>query len=302
MERIFTAVMEEHRDAYYHWHRMIDRGIIPAQDNYLLHIDHHDDMEGMGYCWDLTQMPRNAAEALEFTDQCLGIADFIIPAMWEKTFTTVHLLTELAPARNKISTCSISLMKGSRTCLSVDEDRNAVGDRPHRAVPPWLSEESARKTEITCTVKQGGLNENERYPVHGLVLDVDLDYFCWDDALRFGIPQRIEITREAYREFLDDRDHPFRILPTRLVDVTEKDGKYWLYFVNHIPENPIPDDETILRRIDRLFSYIQRMGIKPSAIDICKSAKSGYLPAQKAGFVEKQFLERLEKLFPIEYF
>ena len=40
-----VTIMNEHRDAYWHWHWIIDQGIVPHDGNYLLHIDHHDDFE-----------------------------------------------------------------------------------------------------------------------------------------------------------------------------------------------------------------------------------------------------------------
>lgn len=300
MKPIHTVLMEEHRDAYYHWHRMIERGDIPAEGNYLLHIDHHNDMEAEGYDWDLTRMPQNAAQALEFTDHCLGIADFIVPAMWEKTFSTVHLLTELIPTRIENSSVSVKLMKGSTTVLQMENDDFLK--KAGRGAP-WLrtGDSEAEGAGVTCTLKTGGLNDIDRYPDSGLVLDVDLDYFCWDNSVSTGIPQRIEITQDAYNSFMNDRDHPFRILASRILDVVEEDGRYWLFFVMNTPKDPIPDDMTILRRMDRLFYYFWIAGVKPLAIDICRSAKSGYLPAQKAEFVEKNFLGRLERMFSVEY-
>ncbi len=106
-------------------------------------------------------------------------------------------------------------------------------------------------------------------------MDVDLDYFCWDNTMSTGEPKRIKITEEAYRSFTDDRNHPLRILATRIVDAVEDQGRYWLYISQVIPEEPLPDDETILRRMDRLFWYLRRTGVRPAAIDICRSVRSG---------------------------
>ena len=58
---------------------MIEAGYIPAKGNYLLHVDHHDDLEAGAYVWDMTNMPKTAAEAFDFKEHCLGIADFITP-------------------------------------------------------------------------------------------------------------------------------------------------------------------------------------------------------------------------------
>ena len=303
MQKIPTVLMEEHRDAYYHWHRFIDMGAIPPSGNYLLHIDHHDDMECPGYDWDLTSMPQNAQEALDFTDRCLGIADFIVPAVWEGTFDTIHILKELVPAPVRSTSTDLRLMQGSRGCLKITDRSKAGQDRDWHAGAPWLIPErkNAGERSLTCQVKYGGLNDTDRFPGSGVVLDVDLDYFCWDNSTSFGEPRRIEITEDAYQSFVNDRDHPLRILPSRIIDVTRDEGKYWLYLSQTYPQDPVPDDTVILRRIQRLFYYLRYTGIRPLAIDICRSVRSGYLPAQKAAFVQDNFTRILEEYFPLLY-
>ena len=303
MQKIPTVFMEEHRDAYYHWHRLIDLGLISPSGNYLLHVDHHNDMECLGYDWDLTSMPRNAQEALAFTDRCLGIADFIVPAMWEGVFDTVHILKELVPTGIKNTAVDLRLMQGSRGCIEVTDRSKAERDRDWHAGAPWLAPERKNAGEKTraCQVRYGGLNDTDRFPAAGVVLDVDLDYFCWDDSMSEGAPRRIEITEDAYRSFVKDRDHPLRILATRIVDVTRDEGKYWLYFSQTLPRDPAPDDEMILRRIRRLCRYLQYTGVRPATIDVCRSVRSGYLPAARAAFVEENFIKAMEDCFPLRY-
>ena len=260
-------------------------------------------MECPGYDWDLTSMPQNAQEALDFTDRCLGIADFIVPAMWEGTFDTIHILKELVPAPVRSTSTDLRLMQGSRGCLKITDRSKAGQDRDWHAGAPWLVPErkNAGERSLTCQVKYGGLNDTDRFPGAGVVLDVDLDYFCWDDSISSGEPRRIEITEDAYRSFVNDRDHPLRILPSRIIDVTRDEGKYWLYLSQTYPQDPMPDDTAILRRIQRLFYYLRCTGIQPAAIDICRSVRSGYLPLQKAAFVQEEFMKKLEGYFPLVY-
>ena len=307
MNGIPIFLMDEHRDAYYLWHRMIDRGDIPAKGGYLLHVDHHDDLESAGYNWDLTQMPQNAREALAFTDQCLGIADFIIPAVWEGTFGTVHILKELVPVEITQTEESVSLMKGSRQILvhnaqQTGKESAGTGSGQTFGSAPWLIRRDRERDEnqVKFVLRRGGLEPWDRYPESGLVLDVDLDYFCWDDSLSSVPPQQIEITKQAYEEFRSDRNHPFRILASSGFAVKEEDGRHWLYLQQFYPPEPLPDDETVCRRMDRLLSYFARVGLKPCAIDICRSNRSGYLPAAKAQYVEETFIKKLGELYPIE--
>ncbi|MBQ2642030.1 MAG: hypothetical protein IJG15_08545, partial [Lachnospiraceae bacterium] len=56
---------------------------------------------------------------------------------------------------------------------------------------------------------------------------------------------------------------------------------------------------TILRRMDRLFWYLRRTGVRPAAIDICRSVRSGYLPIQKAAFVQEYFTKKLKENFSV---
>ena len=73
--------MYEHNEAYLCWDRMISEGYISPAGNFLLHIDHHDDMEGAGYNWNFTHRPQGD-EVYDFTYNVLGIADFIQPAFF----------------------------------------------------------------------------------------------------------------------------------------------------------------------------------------------------------------------------
>ncbi len=308
MGGIPTFLMDEHRDAYYFWHRMIDRGDIPAKGGYLLHVDHHDDLESAGYGWDLTQMPQTAQEALVFTDRCLGIADFIVPAVWEGTFGTVHILKELLPTEITQAEESVSLMKGSRQVLvhnsmSAGRTGAGAGSRVFSGSAPWLVQRDRERDEnqVRFVLRRGGLEPWDKYPESGLVLDVDLDYFCWDDSLSSVPTQQIEIAKQAYEAFRSDRNHPLRILASRGFEVKEESGRYWLFLQQFFPPEPLPDDETICRRIDRLLAYFAQVKLRPCAIDICRSNLSGYLPAPKAKYVEETFLEKLGEYYPLEY-
>lgn len=283
------SIMNEHRDAFYHWHAMIDAGYIPPEGNYLLHIDHHDDMESGGYAADLTQMPRTAAEAFRFTDECLGIADFIIPAVFQRIFPVAHILKNLLP--KKVTTRNLAVRLIGSHVLGVSEYVAAMHS------PQW-GNDPARNVRFER--RDGGLKEpQDLHGAESLVLDVDLDYFCWDNSLTSVPEARMEITPEAYREYQADRDHPFRILPKKMITAEEHDGRYYLIVREYFGRTPLPDEERILKRIDRFFVWLKETGVTPKAIDICRSSKSGYLPAERAEFVEAQFMERLKREFDV---
>lgn len=97
MSKIPVYIMEEHHEAFYYWNYFIECGLIPPKHNYLLHIDHHDDMEAGGYDWDF-RIPWESLEQIRtFTYEKLGIADFITPALYQGIFDTVHIMKNLLP-------------------------------------------------------------------------------------------------------------------------------------------------------------------------------------------------------------
>ena len=112
--------------------------------------------------------------------------------------------------------------------------------------------------------------------------------------------KRVEITKEAYEDYLADRYHPLRLLPARTVKPRVVEGRYYLTFPEGVPRDPLPSDGLISRRIDRFISYLGKQDVVPKAIDICRSSISGYLPAEKAAFVEENYMKRLGDLYPLQ--
>ena len=57
MKKIPVIRMNEHHEAFLCWDKLIEAGYISAEGNYLLHVDHHDDMECGGYDWSFAHKP-----------------------------------------------------------------------------------------------------------------------------------------------------------------------------------------------------------------------------------------------------
>ena len=287
--KIPCVMMYEHRDAYCCWVRFVHEGRIAKSGNYLLHVDNHADYGCSLYGWDLTRMPQTPEEALRFTDADLGIEDFIVPALWQGIFSTFHCLQTVGPKGFKDETHLLHLKSGNtleRRCsvtTSLEEKAKAEPGRYR-----------------IYTYREGGLYHKDRIESDSIVLDVDLDYFCTDDSLHSGAVGKIEITREAFDEYWGNRHHPLRIAPSLQFDAKEIEGRY--YLVERKPRStaPLPSDQLILKRINRLISYLAKQEVRPRAIDVCRSTISGYLPAEKAAFVEENFMERLGELYPLE--
>jgi hypothetical protein len=146
------------------------------------------------------------------------------------------------------------------------------------------------------TWREGGLAGDFRTP-QPVVLDVDLDYFCWDDS-RSGMPEdRLEITEDAYRSMRDNPYHPFRLLPRIIVRPAEEGGRYYLRYSNMPKPDPLPSEERVNKRIDAFAAWLARNEVRPRMISICRSRHSGYTPASMWRAIEKRLLERLTEKY-----
>ena len=281
MSKIPVYIMEEHHEAFYYWNYFIECGLIPPKHNYLLHIDHHDDMEAGGYDWDF-RIPWESLEQIRtFTYEKLGIADFITPALYQGIFDTVHIMKNLLP----------------KPCTEMEFFVQRVGKghlRQGKYIPFVHSGYKREKNPDYSfyTLRENGLNdwtERER----SVVLDLDLDYFCWDDSLSTAGVKQMEITREAYEEYWENLYHPFRILPKRLMQAKEKDGRYYLEYREFVKPDAKPDKERIKNRINHLLDWLETEKIKIAVVDICRSRYSGYLNNEIFPWVEEKYLKKL---------
>lgn len=283
-------IMEEHNEAFLYWHQFIRDGLIPPAGNYLLHIDHHDDFEGGGYRFDPNHIPGdNMEEIRRITYRDLGIANFIAPAVYEKIFSTVHIVKNLAPAP-----------------LAKDEMVARCPDGKFLSCAkylPFLHSEKKQNNEsgyAFFNLLENGLGDiridGSLVPECGYVLDLDLDYFCWDNSLSTVKRKLLEITPEAYREVTADKYHPFRLFPVAMVFPVEIDGKYYLEYREELPPDKLPSRERILKRIENLMAWLKAQPVSPAVIDICTSRFSGYLPADAYPFVKDEVLKALECL------
>lgn len=288
--KIPTIVADEHNEAFVAWHRFKEKKIIGERGNYLLHVDHHDDMAFGGYDWDFTKPVETAAEARHLMDKALGIADFIVPAIYQRLFSTVHILKNLRASK--------LIKKEQYVCLA-SATKLICGDY----IPFFHTAEKAKSESPYrfFTRVDGGLSPEKDLPESGMVLDVDLDYFCWDDSLSSVPEARIEITATAYEEYMSNPNHPIRIIPRKLATVKERAGKYYLVYDEHLPPSQIADEETIVSRMDRLMEYLAPVKEAILAVDVCRSSHSGYLPRSRAAFVEREFFARLRRIMDLEF-
>lgn len=279
-----ALIMEEHHEAFYYWGYAVEQGWIAPQGNVLFHVDHHDDLTCGGYFHDFSRPLTDLKERKAFTYSHLGIADFIAPALYEGLFSHMYNMKGLvkqpfSSEERLIRLRGKQILEQGRYLPFLHADKRKDGAAGYGFY----------------TYHEGALSDTG--PLDQVVLDIDLDYFCWDDTLSTVSPKRIEITREAYEEFWADPYHPFRILPRALVRAEEADGRYYLRYMEAPTEEKPAGEDVICMRTERFFDWLGRQPWEPDLVTICRSVHSGYLPQERAGLVEKLVCQGLQKLW-----
>ena len=278
--------MEEHCEAYAIWHMAIDEGLIAPTGNMLLHVDHHDDLESGPYVHDFSVPTQNAAQALEMVRNVLGIADFIVPAFWEGVFNRMLNFKSIFGVKKPGGEKIVQLRGNNDLCL-----RDPIG----------LVDGDADEDESKRVFFYEELSLMRPEPIEQpVVLDIDLDYFCFDNSLSTGETPRIEITREGYEGFLADPRHPLRILARRMAYAEREGERYYLVIREPSPPKRVTREERIRQRVDKFFAWLKENEIRPVLIDICRSRISGYCPADRWELVEELVLQGLGEMYEIQ--
>lgn len=280
--------MEEHSEAFYYWGMAMEKGYMDGRRNILFHVDHHDDLEYGGYRHDFTRPLENLEERRQFTYQCLGIADFIVPALYEGIFSHLYNMKRLS---------YVDFTSKEKLVRRIGN--NALFMEDYYPFLHGAYRREGRDGYRFFTYHEGSLSDTGK--LENTVLDIDLDYFCWDDSLTTAPPKRIEITKEAYEDYQKDVYHPLRIIPRRLVLAEEAEGRFYLRYQEPFVQEKAANEAKIRRRIEKFMEWLKAMPWQPRLITLCRSAHSGYLPSDRAVLVEKLVREGLENIYELNY-
>ena len=290
MTRTPLVLVEEHHEAFYVWQHAIRRGWLNSADNTLLHVDEHSDMS-LPHLRRTLDSIHDDASAAEFTCNELDIGNFIWPAVYQGIFNRVlwlrHQHARGAGGWRQMSICA-RCKPATRFVTG-----SSLGGTPYAAA-----------TDIrTMEYAPIGLDDTVRTD-QPVVLDIDLDYFCWNEYPDYG-DRRVEITRAAYEDFVNDRYHFLRIAPGSKVSAAEREGRYYLCFNDdHAEAGPAPESaavrESIVERIHAFVEFLRRCEIRPALAVVCRSLHSGYTPRPYASFIERNLLGALAHLSDFE--
>ena len=279
-------IIEEHHEAFYIWNKAALAGHLPPFGNTLLHIDRHTDFECGAYAADFGTLFSSLEAISDFTYNYLGIADFICPAIYQGLFNEVVIVKDY----------SIILPAPQQRLVRIDGNGCLEVDNLTVFSRAALSKPEAEFRLFTY--REGGLG-NFSTPQE-IALDIDIDYFCWDDSLSTVQDKRLEITETAYRELTGNPYHPFRLLPKAWLRPEEDGGRFYLSYIGLPSPGPLPEWEQVQKRINAFKRWLERNKVNPCMISVCRSRYSGYTPATMWADVENELLVRLGEVYELD--
>lgn len=284
-------IMEEHHEAFFVWHYAIQAGLMAPTGNSLLHVDEHADIGAPRLFQSVDELGADLHAIHRFTFDELSCFEFIVPSLH------LGLFDELVWIRQGVERKSDQLVivrtpqrAGQSFELIAYNLINGKRALPASAPTDGRQVRYLHQTEVDAL-----------HPLDKVVLDIDLDYFSCEDAV--NQPQRLEVTQAEFEAFQTDRYHFLRVNQGSRIKMREEDGRFFLYLKNYPEAAPTPlrmSEETIVERLDRFAEFLQRNQVRPQIIDIARSRFSGYTPGDQWAFIERQLVERLESLYPLE--
>lgn len=290
MNKIPFYIIEEHHEAFLIWHYAIIKGLINKNRNTLLHIDEHSDMLLPLLRTSLNSVDKSLHKVYDFTYNELSIENFIYPAIYQGIFDDLYWLRQThnkkTTVKKEMNICS---QDGQGKQLIIQSRKNA-----HRLLN--LDDQSFSVAFITTG--DSLLNEALKPANQSVILDIDIDYFSCDNAS--GGYFNIEITPEAYYDYINNFYNKARLAISGTALVQQVDGKYYLCSRlkdDLLSENLKVPEEIIIERIDALINFLKVNQIQPQLIDICRSRLSGYTPNDQWEFIENRLIEKLSEIY-----
>ncbi len=276
-----TVLIEEHHEAFYVWNYSVQAGWLSSEPRTLLHVDEHADM-AIPRLHRQIESISGLQDLAAFTYQELNINNFIWAAAYQGCLSRIWW-------------------------MRANHAESAGGWRRMRIEPKnqeatefvITAASSANSHPESRTIEYAPLTTRDRVDSQSLILDIDLDYFCWNE--RAEPPEwQIEVTESAYKKFQADKYHYLRIAPGGRVSLVKSNGSYYITLDQYPkPANKPIEKEVIQNRLREFQNFLTRNGVQPELIVLCRSIHSGYLPKQHAVFVEESLVNLLKELYPL---
>ncbi|MFZ7101725.1 MAG: UPF0489 family protein [Peptococcaceae bacterium] len=286
-------ILEEHHEAFFIWNYGYFQGMINPFGNTLLHVDSHEDLVTACLAASVDELAEELAGIYEYGYRELGIASFIMPAIYRGIINNYTFLSRYDNHTGPRISKYIASYDGEGKFFKTGDVNNLLRVQLQSAASRWDKHSFYTYQEIGL---QGRFTS--RQPV---ILDIDLDYFSCDNSLS-AVEKKIEITPEAYLEFKNNKYHPFRIMPAAALAAVREGNRYYLYYNEwqEMADFKKVSLKVIDKRINGLMDFLKNNRIKPSLIDICRSRFSGYTPRDQWQYIENKLLEGLSRLYYLE--
>jgi UPF0489 domain len=292
MNKTGLFIVEEHHEAYCAWLYAIRKGIITGNDNCLVHVDEHSDMNPARFRAPFQQHSEGMQEIKSFTYRELCIDTFICTSIYSGIFNQVQWIRQRhqTSKTNQWMPMYVRSFNNARKKLVLGQKLDAA---THERLP--------EETDIRYFSYLLGHIEDIRESGN-TVLDIDLDFFSCTGHPNKQKPLLIETTVEEVERFNREPYHPMRFWFSR-VEASQMGEKYY-YIINNYeeiyPEETYVSLQAIDERIHSLIGSLERNKILPKAITVCRSRHSGFTPSDQWQYIETHLLEGLTSLYDLE--
>ncbi len=285
-----TFIIEEHHEAFIIWNYAIQQGLIHPSNNILFHVDEHSDMGSPRFNKSILSLNGGISEVKDFTYNELGIAGFIVPAVYKNIINKVYWIRQKHAKRRTVKMFVRSYNRAGKKLIMGKEK---VIDQKKKVT---TNIDKKNFTYFHRTIEQIPHCKN-------VILDVDIDYFSSVTNPNELEELYIEITKNEYNSFISNKYHRLHYVGIQNIQAIIRNNKYYYVFNNYeevYPDKLTVDENTIEERINKFINILIGKKIEPAIINICRSRFSGYTPKEQLNFIESNLLEQLNNIYSID--
>jgi len=289
MAGIPVYVLEEHNEAFLVWHYAVERGLIGREGNTLLHVDQHADMDLPVFNASLGARSRSLRAMRSLAYEELGIANFIVPALYQGVFRTVCWINHGYFQKDEPAGYLLYSLggRGWSFALKRENPQNAAA-----------ASADLRRFRYRIMTLWDDLATDEVTGSADVLLDIDLDFFS---CIKKPMPRaEVEVTKAEHDAFQGNRYHFLKLRTDCTVRAAERGGRYFLVFndLDHrVPYGLEVPDETIRLRVEMLRRFLARSRLVPALVTVCRSRHSGFTPRDRWELIEREVLSALQAVY-----